>query len=143
MWYWAEHLNRFNYKTDGPHADCHDKKGQQGRPAKRWRDDLDNFRRNTIWQRTARYTKYRLTWRLTRLTPNHGTLYGCPNHFDDDDYYDYCDGAGCGGGCGDGDGDDTKQFDIEQRVSKSVKQGMRLWKTDHTVKLRLCNMRRS
>ena len=37
-----------------------DKKRRQGRPAKRWRDDLDKYWRDTIWQRTA---QDRLTWR--------------------------------------------------------------------------------
>ena len=32
----------------------------QGRPAKRWRDDMETYRRDTIWQRTG---QDRLTWR--------------------------------------------------------------------------------
>ena len=35
---------------------CHHlerKKRRQGRPAKRWRDDLDKYWSDTIWQRTA------------------------------------------------------------------------------------------
>ena len=38
----------------------YDKKRRQGRPAKRWRDDLDKYWSDTIWQRTA---QDRLTWR--------------------------------------------------------------------------------
>ena len=33
---------------------------RQGRPAKWWRDDLDKYRGDTIWQRT---TQDGLTWR--------------------------------------------------------------------------------
>ena len=44
---------------------CHqwrqyDKKRRQGRPAKRWRDDLDKYWSETIWQRKA---QYRVIWR--------------------------------------------------------------------------------
>ena len=53
--------------TDGPrvlplgdHKKYYDKKRRQGRPAKRWRDDLDKYWSDTIWPRTA---QYRLTWR--------------------------------------------------------------------------------
>ena len=38
----------------------HDKKRWQGRPAKRWRDDLDRYWSDMIWQSTA---QDRLTWR--------------------------------------------------------------------------------
>ena len=31
----------------------YDKKRRQGRPAKRWRDDLDNYWSDMIWQRKA------------------------------------------------------------------------------------------
>ena len=37
-----------------------DKKRRQGRPAKRWRDDLDKYWSDTIWQRTA---QDRVIWR--------------------------------------------------------------------------------
>ena len=36
------------------------KKRRQGRPAKRWRDDLEKYWSDTIWQRTAQYLLY---WR--------------------------------------------------------------------------------
>ena len=41
---------------------CHhyDKKIRQGRPAKRWRDDLDKYWSDTIWQRKAQYS---VIWR--------------------------------------------------------------------------------
>ena len=38
----------------------HNKKIRQGRPAKRWRYDLDKYWSDTIWQRTA---QYRVIWR--------------------------------------------------------------------------------
>ena len=38
----------------------YDKKRRQGRPAKRWRDDLDKYWSDTIWQRTA---QDRVIWR--------------------------------------------------------------------------------
>ena len=58
----------------------YDKKIRQGRPAKRWRDDLDKYWSDTIWQRTA---QDRVIWRLMlRPSPNHGTQ-RLPN--DDDD----------------------------------------------------------
>ena len=38
----------------------YDKTKRQGRPANRWRDDLDKYWRDTIWQRTV---QDRLTWR--------------------------------------------------------------------------------
>ena len=45
-WSWAGHINRL--------------KRRQGRPAKRWRDDLDKYWSDTIWQRTA---QDRIIWR--------------------------------------------------------------------------------
>ena len=38
----------------------YDKKRRQGRPAKRWRDDLDKYWSDTIWQKTA---QDRVIWR--------------------------------------------------------------------------------
>ena len=50
------------------HLECHHAESiRQGRPAKRWRYNLDNYRSDTIWQRTVQNT---LTW---RPSPNHGT----------------------------------------------------------------------
>ena len=50
--------------TDGPRAsllgDHMYKKRRHGRPAKRWRDDLDKYWSDTIWQRTA---QDRVIWR--------------------------------------------------------------------------------
>ena len=68
--------------TDGPHAsplggDHYDKKRRQERPAKRWRDNVDKYLRDTIWQRTAQD-------RL-RHSANHRTL-RLPNDDDDDEY---------------------------------------------------------
>ena len=50
--------------TDGPLCVTtwrpYNKKRRQGRPAKRWRDDLDKYWSDMIWQRTA---QDKLTWR--------------------------------------------------------------------------------
>ena len=62
-WSWAEHINRLKddrwtsrITTWRPY----DKKRRQLRPAKRWRDDLDIYWSDTIWQRTA---QDRVIWR--------------------------------------------------------------------------------
>ena len=39
---------------------CHHLKRRQGRPAKRWKDDLHKYWSDTIWQRKA---QYRVIWR--------------------------------------------------------------------------------
>ena len=60
----------------------YNKKDDKGEPDKRWRDDLDKYWSDTIWQRTA---QDRLIWRqLLRSSSNHGTIQ-LPN--DDDDYW--------------------------------------------------------
>ena len=74
-WSWAGHINRLK-DDDGLGGHYYDKKRRQGRPAKRWRDDLGIYWSDTIWQRTAQY-------RLLRPSPDHGTL-RLPN--DDDDH---------------------------------------------------------
>ena len=55
-WSWAGHVNRrkddrwtSRVTTWRPY----DRKRRQGRPAKRWRDDLDKYWSETIWQRIA------------------------------------------------------------------------------------------
>ena len=62
-WSWAGHINRIKddrwtsrITTWRPY----DKKIRQRRPAKRWRDDLDKYRSDTIWQTTA---QDRVIWR--------------------------------------------------------------------------------
>ena len=62
-WSWAGHNNRLKddrwtslVTTLRP---CNKKK-RQGRPANRWRDDLDKYWSDTIWERSA---QDRLTWR--------------------------------------------------------------------------------
>ena len=63
---------------------CHhldDKKIRQGRPAKRWRDDLDKYWIDTIWQRTAQERV--IGDGMQRPSPNHGTQ-RLPNDDDDD-----------------------------------------------------------
>ena len=55
-WSWAGHINRLKddrWTSRVTHWRPYDKKRRQGRPAKRWRDDLDKYWSDTIWQRTA------------------------------------------------------------------------------------------
>ena len=55
-WSWAGHINRLKddrWTTRVTTWRPYDKKIRQGRPAKRWRDDLDTYLSDTIWQRTA------------------------------------------------------------------------------------------
>ena len=62
-WSWAGHINRLKddrWTSRVTSWRPYDKKRRQGRPAKRWRDDLDKYWSDTIWQRTA---KYRVIWR--------------------------------------------------------------------------------
>ena len=58
------------------------RKHPQWRPVKRWRDDLEKYWRDTIWQRTA---LDRLTWRqhAEALTQPRDTR--LPNDDDDDE----------------------------------------------------------
>ena len=62
-WSWAGHTA--SKTTDGPRASplgdhMTRKDDKAGRPAKRWRDDLDKYWSDTIWQRTA---QDRVIWR--------------------------------------------------------------------------------
>ena len=62
-WSWAEHINRLKDDRWTSRVTTwrpYDKKRRQGRPAKRWRDDLDKYWDHTIWQWTA---QGRLTWK--------------------------------------------------------------------------------
>ena len=62
-WSWAGHVNRLKDDRWTPRVTTwrpYDKKRRQGRPAKRWRDDLDKYWSDTIWQRTA---QDRVIWR--------------------------------------------------------------------------------
>ena len=76
-WSWAGNINRLKDDRWRPY----DKKSRQGRSGKRWRDDLDKYWSDMIWQRTA---QDRLTWRrhASRPSPDDGPL-RLPN--DDDD----------------------------------------------------------
>ena len=54
--FWAGHINRLKDERWTSRVTTwrpYDKKRRQGRPAKRWIDDLDNYWSDTIWQRTA------------------------------------------------------------------------------------------
>ena len=56
-WSWAEHNNSLEDDRWISHATIwipNDKQIRQGRPVKRWRDDLDKYWRNTIWNWTKR-----------------------------------------------------------------------------------------
>ena len=62
-WSWAGHINRLKDDRWTSRVTTwrpYDKKIRQGRPAKRWRDDLDKYWSDTIWQRTA---QDRVIWR--------------------------------------------------------------------------------
>ena len=62
-WSWAGHINRVKDDRWTSRVTTwrpYDKKKRQGRPAKRWRDDLDKYWMDTIWQRTA---QDRVIWR--------------------------------------------------------------------------------
>ena len=55
-WSWAGHMTRLKddrWTSRVTTLIPYDKKRRQGRPAKRWRDDLDKYWSDTIWQRTA------------------------------------------------------------------------------------------
>ena len=62
-WSWAGHINSLK---DDQWTSCvttrrpYDNKRRQGRPAKRWRDDLDKYWSDTIWQGTV---QDRVIWR--------------------------------------------------------------------------------
>ena len=62
-WSWAGHINRLKDDRWTSRVTAwrpYDKKRRQGRPAKRWRDDLDKYWRDTIWQRIS---QDRVIWR--------------------------------------------------------------------------------
>ena len=62
-WSWAGHINRLKDDRWTSRVTTwrpYDKKRRQRRPAKRWRDDLDKYWSDTIWQRTA---QDRVIWR--------------------------------------------------------------------------------
>ena len=62
-WSWAGHINRLKDDRWTSRVTAwrpYDKKRRQGRPAKRWRDDLDKYWSDTIWQRVA---QDRVIWR--------------------------------------------------------------------------------
>ena len=62
-WSWARHINRLKDNRWTSRATTwrpYDRKRRQGRPAKRWRDDLDKYWSDAIRQRTA---QNRLIWR--------------------------------------------------------------------------------
>ena len=54
---WAGHINRLKVNQWTSRVTTWKPYGKkiQGRPAKRWRDDLDKYWSDTMWQRTAHY----------------------------------------------------------------------------------------
>lgn len=62
-WTWAGHISRIQDNRWTSRITSwrpYDGKRSRGRPAKRWRDDLDDFWRSAIWRREA---QDRLTWK--------------------------------------------------------------------------------
>ena len=62
-WSWAGNINRLKDDRWTSRVTTwrpYDKKRRQGRPAKRWRDDLDKYWSDTIWRRKA---QDRVIWR--------------------------------------------------------------------------------
>ena len=62
-WSWAGHIDRIKDDRSTWRVTTwrpYDKTRRQGRPAERWRYDLDTYWSDTIWQRTA---PARVTWR--------------------------------------------------------------------------------
>ena len=62
-WSWEGHINcHKDYRWTSRVTTCrpYGKKRRQGRPAKLWRDDLDKYWSDTIWQRTV---QDRVIWR--------------------------------------------------------------------------------
>ena len=65
------HVDLARVSPIGDHT-YYDKKIRQGRPAKRWRDDLEKYWSDKNWERTA---QGRITWRRhAEAFANHGTL---------------------------------------------------------------------
>ena len=55
-WFWEGHINHLKDDRWASRVNTwrqYEKKKRRGRPAKRWRDDLDKYWSDTIWQRTA------------------------------------------------------------------------------------------
>ena len=87
-WSWAGHINRLKDDRWTSRVTTwrpYDKKIRQGRPAKRWRNDLDKYWSDTIWQRTDKTGSFGDD--MLRPLPNHGTQ-RLPND-DDDEHVEY------------------------------------------------------
>ena len=72
-WSWGGHINRLKDDRWTSRVTTwrpYDKKRRQGRPGKRWRDDLDKYWSDTIWQRTAQDRSF---GDMLRPSPNNGT----------------------------------------------------------------------
>ena len=78
-WSWAGHINRLKDDRWTSRVTAwrpYDKKRRQGRPTKRWGDDLDKYWSYTIWQRTAQDMGHLETtcWGLRPTTGHNGCL---------------------------------------------------------------------
>ena len=74
-WSWAGHINRLKDDRWTSRVTTwrpYDKKRRQGRPAKRWRDDLDKYWSDTIYGRGQHKTGS-FGHDMLRPSPNHGT----------------------------------------------------------------------
>ena len=94
-WSRAGHINRLKddrWTSSVTTWRPYDKKRRQGRPAKRWRDDLDKYWSDTIWRRTA---QDRLPWRQHAEAFAHPRALRLPNVDDDDDDDDDDDFSSC------------------------------------------------
>ena len=84
-WTWAGHGSKIRdnrWKLRIRIWKPYERKTPRRRPARRWRDELDDYWKGTIWQRIA---QDRPTWNsMLRPSPNHGTLW---LHDDDDDVF--------------------------------------------------------
>ena len=79
-WSWAGHINRLKddrWTSRVTTRRQYDQKRREGRPAMRWRDNLDKYWSDTIWQRSA---QDRLTWRRHEeaFAQPRDTIKGCP-----------------------------------------------------------------
>ena len=82
-WYWAGHINRLKDDRWTSHVTTwrpYDTKRRPGRPAKRWRDDLDKY-----WSDSGKHKIWQFGDGMLRPSPNHGTQ-RLPNDDDNDSY---------------------------------------------------------
>ena len=72
-WSWAGHINRLindRWTSRVTTWRPYDKKRRQGIPAKRWRDDLDKYWSDTIWQILNKNTRTRVDTQMIGTKKN-------------------------------------------------------------------------